>query len=42
MMKFEFDVFDNIKDEGFISAVNQIAQEFGEEDIYPSFLDYMP
>lgn len=34
--EFESDVFAKIKDEGFISAVNQIAQGFGEEDIYPS------
>jgi death-on-curing family protein len=34
--EFESDIFAKIKDEGFISAVNQIAQGFGEEDIYPS------
>ena len=34
--EFESDVFAKIKDEGFISAANQIAQGFGEEDIYPS------
>lgn len=34
--EFESDVFAKIKDEGFISAVYQIAQGFGEEDIYPS------
>lgn len=34
--EFESDVFAKIKDEGFISAVNQIAQGFGEKDIYPS------
>jgi hypothetical protein len=34
--EFESDVFAKIKDEGFISAVNQIAQGFGEDDIYPN------
>lgn len=37
-MKFDFDsaVFGFEKDHGFVSAIHQIAQGFGEEDAYPT------
>lgn len=35
-IEFNYDVFGKEKDGGFDSAVNQIMQGFGEQDVYPS------